>query len=114
MARRPRWVVAAPVLLSVLIWGISLYSIASQVGKPFPGFLYNAERVVSGFTPQDFTGWQAGLRPWDWIVAVNGQHWREMPRLVHEAGVGGTLVYTVERQSDGSWQVTTTQMQWIS
>ncbi|MEW6232020.1 MAG: histidine kinase [Chloroflexota bacterium] len=47
--------------------------------------------------PQVFTGWQAGLRPWDRIVEVNGQHWREMRRLVREAGIGGTLVYTVER-----------------
>ncbi|MBC7265268.1 MAG: hypothetical protein H5T64_13070 [Chloroflexi bacterium] len=47
--------------------------------------------------PHDFTGWQAGLRPWDRIVEVNGQHWREMRRLVREAGIGGTVVYTVER-----------------
>lgn len=97
-AQRSAWVgVASAVLLSLLLWGIALYSIAGQVGRPFPGFLYTPERVVSGFTPQDFTGWQAGLRPWDQVVAVNGQSWREMPRLVQEAGVGGTLVYTVER-----------------
>ncbi|NIO68164.1 MAG: hypothetical protein GTN71_03685, partial [Anaerolineae bacterium] len=77
--------------------GVSLYSSASQIGGPFPGFFYTPDRIVSGFTPQDFTGWQAGLRPWDRIVAVNGQHWREMRRLVREAGIGGTLVYTVER-----------------
>ena len=96
-ARRPLGVVAAAVLLSALVWGVALYSIACQVGRPFPGFLYNPERVVSGFTHRDFTGWQAGLRPRDWIVAVNGEPWREMPRLVQQAGVGGVLVYTVER-----------------
>ncbi|HHS96755.1 MAG TPA: hypothetical protein ENK08_02480 [Chloroflexi bacterium] len=30
-------------------------------------------------------------------MAVNGQHWREMRRVVQEAGVGTPLVYTVER-----------------
>lgn len=59
----PYWVVAGVILLAALVWGISLYSIASQIGHPFPGFLYDADRIVSGFTPQDFTGWQAGLRP---------------------------------------------------
>ena len=96
-AGRQLWVVAAAVLLGALVWSISLYSIVGQLGKPFPGFFYNPEQVVSGFTPQDFTGWRAGLRPWDRIVAVNGRHWREMPRLVREAGIGGRLVYTIER-----------------
>jgi signal transduction histidine kinase len=95
--QRPRWVVAGVIVLAALIWGISLYSIASQIGSPFPGFFYSPDRIVSSFTPQEFTGWQAGLRPWDRIVEVNGQHWREMRRLVREAGVGSTLVYTVER-----------------
>jgi len=94
---RPRWVVAGVILLAALVWGVSLYSSASQIGRPFPGFFYTPDRIISGFTPRDFTGWQAGLRPWDRIVAVNGQHWREMRRLVREAGIGGTLVYTVER-----------------
>ena len=94
---RPHWVVAGVIVLAALVWGVSLYSSASQIGGPFPGFFYTPDRIVSGFTPQDFTGWQAGLRPWDRIVAVNGQHWREMRPLVREAGIGGTLVYTVER-----------------
>jgi signal transduction histidine kinase len=95
--QRPHWVVAGVIVVVALVWSACLYSIASQIGRPFPGFFYAADRIVSGFTPQDFTGWQAGLRPWDRIVAVNGQHWREMRRLVREAGIGGTLVYTVER-----------------
>jgi len=97
LTSRPRWVVGGVILAAVLVWAASLYSIASQIGHPFPGFFYTADRIVSGFTPQDFTGWQAGLRPWDRIVAVNGQHWREMRRVVREAGVGTPLVYTVER-----------------
>jgi signal transduction histidine kinase len=93
----PRSVAGGVILVAALIWAASLYSIASQIGHPFPGFFYTPERIVSGFTPQDFSGWRAGLRPWDRIVAVNGQHWREMRHLVQEAGVGETIVYTVER-----------------
>ena len=96
----PRWVVAGVIIAAALVWSASLYSSASQIGRPFPGFFYTPDRIVSGFTPQDFTGWQAGLRPWDRIVAVNGQHWREMRRLVREAGIGGTLIYTVERGAE--------------
>jgi signal transduction histidine kinase len=94
---RPRWVVAGVIMVAALVWSACLYSSASQIGGPFPGFFYTPDRIVSGFTPRDFTGWQAGLRPWDRIVAVNGQHWREMRRLLREAGIGDTLVYTVER-----------------
>ena len=97
IAQHPRWVMASVIITAALVWSVSLYSIASQIGHPFPGFFYSDDRIVSGFTPQDFTGWQAGLRPWDRIVAVNGQHWREMRRLVREAGVGTPLIYTVER-----------------
>lgn len=97
LAPHPKAVVTGVVLTAFLIWSLTLYPIVSQVGKPFPGFFYTADCVVSAFTPQDFTGWQAGLRPWDRIVAVNGQPWREMRQVVQEAGIGGTVVYTVER-----------------
>ena len=95
--RRPWWVSGAAIALVALVWGVSLYSIASQIGTPFPGFFYGPDRIVSGFTPREFSGLQAGLRPNDRIVEVNGVHWREMNRLVHEADIGTTLTYTVER-----------------
>ncbi len=110
---RPRWVVTGAIVFAALIWSASFYSIASQIGGPFPGFLYISDRIVSGFTPQDFTGWQAGLRPWDRVVAVNGQHWREMRRLVREAGIGGTVVYTVER-GDQRLQIAVPTMEFTS
>jgi len=113
LALRPRWVVGGVIVAAVLIWAASLYSIADQIGDPFPGFFYTSDRIVSAFTPQDFTGWQAGLRPWDRIVAVNGQHWREMRRLVREAGVGTPLVYTVER-GDQRLQIAVPTMEFTS
>jgi len=108
-----RWVVAGVIIAAVLIWAVSLTSIASQIGRPFPGFFYTAGRIVSAFTPQDFTGWQAGLRPWDRIVEVNGQHWREMRRVVQEAGIGTPLVYTVER-GDQRLQITVPTMEFTA
>jgi hypothetical protein len=74
--QRPRWVVASVILLAGLIWGVSLCSIASQIGGLFPGFFYSPDRIASGFTPQDFTRGQAGPRPNDRVVEVNGQQWR--------------------------------------
>jgi signal transduction histidine kinase len=96
-ASHPTWMAALALCISLLLWCLAWYSISSQIGKPFPGFFYNPERVVSSFTPEEFSGWQAGLRPRDKIIAVNGEHWREMPWLVREAGSGEILTYTVER-----------------
>jgi signal transduction histidine kinase len=95
--QHPGWVAAGVVVVVALVWAVCLYSIASQVGGPFPGFFYSPDRLVSGFTPQEFAGWQAGLRPGDRIVAVNGHSPREIRRLVRETGISGVLAYTVER-----------------
>jgi signal transduction histidine kinase len=95
--RHPNRMVALFLSITLMSWGLTWYSIASQVGKPFPGFFTSPEHVVSSFTPPEFSGWQAGLRPWDMIIAVNGQSWREMPHLVQEAGVGKVLNYTIDR-----------------
>jgi signal transduction histidine kinase len=84
--------------LAALIWGFCLASMARQIGKPFPGFFYSPDRIISGFTPRDFAGRQRGLRTWDRIVEVNGRHWRELRRVVSEAGIGTELTYTVERR----------------
>jgi len=103
IAIRPRahsgsaWALAGALGTALLIWGVALLSMAGEVGRPFPGFFTNPEYVVSGFTPHDYTGPQAGLRPWDRITAVNGRNPRELAVSVREAGVGATLVYTVER-----------------
>ncbi|MEJ5202399.1 MAG: histidine kinase, partial [Anaerolineales bacterium] len=96
-ANHPVRGITLTIVIMVSIWSVAWISIAAQVNNPFPGFFYNPMRVFSSFTPLEFTGWQAGLRPWDVIVAVNGLHWREMPRLVKEAGIGSTLIYTIER-----------------
>jgi signal transduction histidine kinase len=97
LARHPRWVVFFVIALGLAVSGASLYPIAIQIGGPFPGFFYTPDRIVSSYTPHEYSGWQAGLRPWDRILAVDGQHPDELSRLVQKAGIGGTVIYTVER-----------------
>ena len=97
LSQHPQWAVTAAWLVAALVWAASILSITSQLGSPFPGFFYTPDRIVSSFSRESFTGWQAGLRPWDRIVAVNGRPAGDLPRLVSEAKVGSTLVYTVAR-----------------
>jgi signal transduction histidine kinase len=97
--RSPGFIAAVAIFTTILIWGVCLVSITKQVGGPFPGFYYSPDRIVSAFTPRDFTGWQAGLQPWDRILAVNGLPWQEMHRVVQEAPIGSILIYSVERDN---------------
>lgn len=97
-SQHPRRVVATAVALTLVMCSACVYSIGNQIGHPFPGFFYTPDRRVGGFTPPDSSGWQAGLRPGDFIVSVDGQSWREMPRLVRAAAIGDTVDYAVERQ----------------
>jgi signal transduction histidine kinase len=98
LARHPRWVIVLVLAFGFVAWGASLYSMGIQIGEPFPGFFCTPDRLVSGYTPRDFSGWQAGLRPRDRILAVDGQQPDELRRLVQEASVGSILTYTVERK----------------
>jgi signal transduction histidine kinase len=99
----PHLVSSLMLMLVLTLWGITTLSISSQIGKPFPGFFFNPARVVSSFTPKEFTGWQAGLRPWDRIIAVNGHNVRELRKLVQGASIGQEFQYTLER---GNHQLT--------
>ena len=54
-SQHPRRVIVAAVILTLAAWGIALYSIASQIGHAFPGFLYTSDRHVSALTPKDFS-----------------------------------------------------------
>lgn len=39
----PRWVVAVVITMAATLWSFSLYSIAGQIGRPFPGFFYTPD-----------------------------------------------------------------------
>jgi signal transduction histidine kinase len=97
LMQRPRWVVTIVIALAVIVWAATLYSIASQIGHPFPGFFYDADRTVNALNTEDLTGWQAGLHPNDRIVAVDGRPWRELTRIVRAVPIGTPLNYQVAR-----------------
>lgn len=97
---RPHLTVGGVILGVILIWVLCYYSIASQIGKAFPGFFYSPDGIISSFTPQDFSGWKAGLRPGDRIVAVDNQPWSQMPRLMKASRIGDVHVYIIERNGN--------------
>jgi hypothetical protein len=38
--RHPRWVEALVIAMAVTVWSVSVYSIAGQIGRPYPGFFH--------------------------------------------------------------------------
>jgi len=97
---RPHRIVGSVILGVMLIWVLCYYSIASQIGKAFPGFFYSPDGIISSFTPQDLSGWKAGLRPGDRIVAIDNQRWSQMPRLIQASRIGDVHVYIIERNAN--------------
>ena len=97
LQKHPIWTTTFAVVLSLSIWGASIYSIAMQLGGPFPGFFYTPDYIFSACTPHDYTGWTAGLRPWDRIVAADGLPAAEIHTAVLQAGTGHSITYTVLR-----------------
>jgi len=93
----PRWVMAVAIAISVVFWAYLLYNFASQIGHPFEGFMHNGDGGVNALTPHHWTGWQAGLRPEDYIIAVNGRPWKQSGLQMREAGIGAAVTYTVLR-----------------
>jgi signal transduction histidine kinase len=88
---------ALAVALALFLCGASLWSITLQLGKPFPGFFYLPDYIFGGTNLQDYSGWQAGLRPWDRILAADGLPPSEIHAAVLRAGVGHAVTYTVQR-----------------
>jgi signal transduction histidine kinase len=95
----PRWVVAVAILIPAILWADSVIFQFSRFGQPYQGFLEYPLATVSFASKYMGNGWQAGLRGRDVIVAVNGQPWNELQTALRETGVGGIVVYTVQRGS---------------
>jgi hypothetical protein len=95
----PRWVMAVAILIPAILWADTLLFQLRRFGQPFEGFLHDPFSVVSCLSKYSGTGWQAGLRCKDIVVAVNGQPWSQLQPVVQQAGVGRTVVYTVVRGS---------------
>jgi len=54
--QHPRLVIAIAIGMASIVWGVCLYSLVSQIGQPFPGFLYDPDRIVNAFNTEDLTG----------------------------------------------------------
>jgi signal transduction histidine kinase len=93
----PRWVMAVAVLVPALLWAYALYFMVDRIGEPFEGFMHGADGWTGYLSPTDYPGYVAGLRPGDFVVAVNGQPWAQYRRVLSEVGIGHPAVYTVLR-----------------
>jgi signal transduction histidine kinase len=92
-----RWFMVVAVLLVCILWAETLLFQARRWGQPYQGFIADAWGVVSAASKYNGIGWQAGLRSFDVVVAANGQPWSELQTVLQQTGVGGTVVYTVQR-----------------
>jgi len=94
---RPRWVMAVAILIPAILWADTLIFQIRRFGQPFEGSIHDAYGTVSFLSKYDCSGWQAGMRGRDVVVAVNGQPWSQLLPVVQETGIGGTVVCTVLR-----------------
>jgi hypothetical protein len=93
----PRWVMAVAVLIPGILWADILIFQLRRFGQPYEGFIHDPWGKVSYLSKYSGTGWEAGLRGLDVVVAVNGQPWSQLQSVLRRVGVGGTVVYTVLR-----------------
>lgn len=92
-----RWVMVGAILLVCILWAETLVFQARRWGQPYQGFVADPWGVVSAASKYNGVGWQAGLRSFDVVVAANGQPWSDLQAVLQQTGVGGTVVYTVQR-----------------
>ncbi len=93
----PRWVMAVAVIIPAILWADTTIFQLRRFGQPFEGFIHDGSGTVNCISKYVGSGWEAGLRCKDVVVAVNGHPWSEFQIEVQQTGVGGTIVYTVRR-----------------
>jgi signal transduction histidine kinase len=90
---------ALAILIPAILWADSLLFQLRRFGQPLEGFMHDGYGTVNCLSKYFGNGWQAGLRCKDVVVAVNGQPWSQLKTELQRTGVGGTMVYTVQRGS---------------
>lgn len=64
--QHPRWVAALVIATAVTVWSISFYSIAGQMGRPFPN-LFHTPSILLHFIPNNSLNpsrAKGGREPW--------------------------------------------------
>ncbi len=92
------WVLVAA---ATLAWGLSVGVSIASVGRPFPGFLFETNLVVSSLRVPEWNGPRAGLANFDRLLAADGQVLRtpaDLDRLVASKPAGTPIAYRVWRQ----------------
>lgn len=87
--------------LSLAVAGLCLLDALGRFEKPFSGFFYGPNLVVSVAQRQGWPGPEAGLKSMDHILAVAGRplaRVEELQRVVAACREGQPLEYSVERQ----------------
>jgi signal transduction histidine kinase len=95
----PRVVMAVAVLIPGILWADTFLFQLRRWGQPYEGFLADVWGTVNCLSKYNGNGWQAGLRCKDVVLAANGQPFGQLKTVLQQAGVGGTVVYTVLRGS---------------
>lgn len=102
MNRRQKALMGSTVLLTCVVLLVCLVSLLDCVGKPFPGFFYEANRVVCPAQGEGSTGAKAGLCFYDLIVAVDGQPLQSIDALKsHVKALPCSTPVTYRVQRDG-------------
>jgi signal transduction histidine kinase len=94
-------VIIIPLIVFAMAIGIvSFINAIEWLGRPFPGFFYYKNLVVSTYQRSAWMGWNTGPRAYDWITEVEGTKVKtanEFRTVFYSNKNKKTLNYTVNR-----------------
>src|SRR5580765_1853075 len=101
----------AAILISAATLSFGVFSLIQSVGsigKPFSGFFFGPNLLVSITQRAPWPGMQAGLKSLEKIKEVDGvsyQNGWQLLEKVDKAKIGDTLNYTIENHDGGTYKV---------
>jgi signal transduction histidine kinase len=103
----------AMAVAALVVWGLVVADVARQVDRPFAGFRCEEGLSVSPQTDPAWSGPQAGLRAYDYVLSANGRRLArvaELKAIVAAAPAGTPIRYEVWRQGRVETVVAPTQV----
>ncbi|MCB0308149.1 MAG: PDZ domain-containing protein [Bdellovibrionales bacterium] len=79
---------------------LSLFRAVETLGKPFAGFFFGPNLLVTVGQRAEWEGVKSGIRPMDSITAVDGvpiSSYRDLAKKISSAQPGDTFIYHIER-----------------